>query len=293
MSVLSAVQGMILVYLLLSDVEELNYAMPAGRQELRTKNYACVVAFFWLISLFTAYQAVLYMPIVIAILWRAKMHPLRIAWVIGIPLVLVALYVLQNPLALASFVSAGGQNTALPFAERVQLVGGAWAWSGSIVLSVLGLIGIVRSKQIALIASFVFVCVFLVVSYRSYYAVLFLPLLVGGILSYPKVLRHAAFVLAAQIVISVWIFAQSTLAFSPSAAHTVMQKINAVPSSDIVLIHGIFGHEWQYESRSPIFRYRPALVSKAKAVICFEECLQLGNDFYLLENSVQEVWVRR
>ena len=283
MAPITAVQGLLFVWTL--------YEVQSGKWKVQS---GVLIACLWLASLFTAYQAVLYAPIVLAIFLRLKVPLTKIIFAMGIPVVLVLLYTVTNPLALASFLNAGGQNMQVPFLDTVQNVLGAWLWAGSGVLSVIGVIGMIRSKHFALIGSFVLVFLFLLTSYRPYYAVLFTPLLIGGVVLHPSVLRKSATLLALHIVISVWIFAQTTLSFAPSVARTVMQSIEDVPVSGSVLINGSFGHEWQYESTSPVMRYSPALLSKAKAVVCLESCIGIQKyHFFQVGNIGQEVWVRK
>ena len=294
MAVLTALQGVVFVWLLLKDSPaSLRYA-ETSRHSSAERNDAGWIALFWLVSLFTAYQAVLYLPIVVAIFWRAKVHPVRIALAIGVPLLLLVMYVASNPLAAASFVAAGEQNVGQPLVDLLQITLRSWLWAGGIVLSIAGLLGMIRSKHWPLILSFLLVCAFHVTSYRVYYPVLFLPLLVGGVVVYPKVLRKSAVLLAMQIIIATYIFAHSELAFYETGARTVMRQVNQLHSGEVVLIAGSFGHSWQYESRSPVLRYRPSLLSKAKAVVCLEDCPGVsGYGFYQIENIPQEVWIRK
>ena len=173
------------------------------------------------------------------------------------------------------------------------MVLGSWLTSGSVVLSIAGVVGIVRSKNYALLGSIALVFLFLMTSFRGYYAILFLPLLIGGVIAYPAVLKKSASLLALQIVVSVWMFAHASLAFYPSPARTVMTMVNQLQSEGIVLISGSFGHEWQYESEGTVMRYTPSLLSKAKAVVCLDACPGVsGYGFYQIENTAQEVWVR-
>ena len=279
MAVLTAMQGLVFVWLLLRGGNE---------------RYLGWIALFWLASLFTAYQAVLYLPIVIAIFWKAKTNPIHSALAIGIPLVLVAMYVASNPLAAASFINAGEQNVGQPLIDLLRISTVSWLWAGSVILSVVGHLGMLKSKQWSLILSIILVFAFHVTSYRMYYPVLFLPLLVGGVVAYPRVLRNSALLLAMQIIVATYVFAHSELSFYETGARTAMRQVNQLPNKGIVLISGSFGHGWQYESNSPVLRYRPSLLSKAKAVVCLEECLGVSSyGFYQIENIPQEVWVRK
>jgi len=84
------------------------------------------------------------------------------------------------------------------------------------------------------------------------------------------------------------------LSFYPSPARTVMQQLNQLPHDGVVLVSGTFGHQWQYESSSPLYRYSPVLLSKAKAVVCLDSCPGVRlYGFYPIENTATEVWVRQ
>lgn len=277
MAVLTALQGLLFVWLL-------------GRPN----NNCGWAALLWLVSLFTAYQAVLYLPIVAAMFYRERVPLFRAIFAIGLPMVLTALYVATNPLAAASFVSAGGQNVGLPAEDVLMMTMHSWLWSGSVVLSVAGVIGMIRAKHRPLVLSFLLIIAFHVTSFRPYYAIIFLPVLVGGVIAYPSVLKRSATLLAMQIIVAVFIFAHTQLSFYESPARTVMRQLNQLPQEGSVLIAGNFGHQWQYESTSPIYRYRPNLLSQAKAVVCIDACPGIGGyGFYQIENIAQEVWVRK
>jgi hypothetical protein len=278
MAVLTALQGMVFVWLLLSDEDR----------------YPGWIALLWLASLFTAYQAVLYLPIVIAIFIRMRIHTYLKIFAVGVPMLLMALYIVTNPLAAASFINAGGQNLQEPISELLKVTLTSWLWAGSAILSVCGLIGILRGKQWALLLSFLLVAVFHMTSFRQYYPVFFLPILVGGVIAYPQVLKKSATLLALQIIMATYIFAHADLSFAESSARTVMREVNQLPQEGAVLIAGSFGHQWQYESRSPVLKYRPSLLSKAKVVVCLEECSGVSDyEFYQITNIPQEVWVRK
>ena len=279
MAPITALQGLVFVWLWLNTEDQ--------------KSYAGWIALFWLASLFTAYQAVLFGPLVLAIFWRMRLPFVQTILAVGVPIALTVLYVSTNPLAAASFLNAGGQNTHMALVDTLQMVLGSWLTSGSVVLSIAGVVGIVRSKNYALLGSIALVFLFLMTSFRGYYAILFLPLLIGGVIAYPAVLKKSASLLALQIVVSVWMFAHASLAFYPSPARTVMTMVNQLQSEGIVLISGSFGHEWQYESEGTVMRYTPSLLSKAKAVVCLDACPGVsGYGFYQIENTAQEVWVR-
>ncbi len=284
MAPLTALQGLLFVWLY--------FQVESGKWKV--ENYSGLIALLWLGSLFTAYQAVLFAPIVCAIFWRQPISLFKKAVAVLVPLNLVVLYILTNPLAMASFTSAGAQNADLPIRTVVSQISSAWLFAGSAVLSVIGTYGLVRSKQWPLLASFLLVVAFLWVSFRDYYAILFLPLLVAGAVAHADVLKKPASLLALQIVAAVYIFSVASLAFYENNARTVMRMVNQVSAPGVVLIAGGFGHQWQFESTSPVYRYRTGLLSKAKAVVCLEQCPDVSHyGFYQVNNVGQEVWVRK
>ncbi|HEY8668879.1 MAG TPA: hypothetical protein VIL86_19685, partial [Tepidisphaeraceae bacterium] len=76
------------------------------------------IALFWIASLFTAYQAVLYLPLVVALFWRMKLPcPRRLLYIFA-PILLLALYTLGNPLAVASITHHGGEDLHSSLAHR-------------------------------------------------------------------------------------------------------------------------------------------------------------------------------
>ncbi|MCA9370355.1 MAG: hypothetical protein KC680_00140 [Candidatus Peregrinibacteria bacterium] len=252
------------------------------------------IALMWLASLFTAYQAILYLPIVFVLIWRSPESFLKKVIAFCIPLLLVVLYVLTNPLAIASFTSAGGQNAALSLGTIAKQAFSSWLFAGSAVFSVVGTVAVFRSKKRELIGSFLLVALFLCVSFRAYYSILFLPLFVAGVIAHSETLKRESLFLALHILAAVYIFSVASLQFYENTARTVMRTVNQSSQEGVVLIAGGFGHQWQYESTSPIFRYRPALLSKAKAVVCLEECPGIDRyAFYQVSNLAQEVWIRQ
>lgn len=284
MAPLTALQGLLFVWLY----------FEAERGKRTVERGAGWIALLWLASLFTAYQAMLYLPVVLAIFWRLRISLLRKVAAVCIPLLLVVLYTLTNPLALASFTNAGSQNAALPWSEIVYQLGAVWLYAGSAVFSVVGTYGVLRSKQWPLIGSVLAVALFLCVSFRSYYAILFLPLFVAGVVAHGKALAKPATLLALQIMAAVYIFSVASLSFYENSARSVMRIVNQAPMHGAVLINGGFGHQWQYESTTPVYRFRLDLLSKAKAVVCLEECPDIRQyDFYQVTNLGQEVWIRQ
>ena len=295
MAPLTALQGLVFLWLLLKNEED----------ALFTTTFPGWITLFWIISLFTAYQAILYTPLVWMIFWRMKRPLWQKSAFLIVPTLLVLLYIATNPLAAASFINAGGQNVVHSIGERLVMIVGSLLRSGGWVLSVVGVCGLLHvcvdrtspfavKNAYALMGSFLLVCAFLFVSFRLYYAALFVPLLIAGVACSSIALKKPALLLALQVIAAVILWAQTPLQFYPPLSRVVMQTVNELPQDGALLMAGGFGHDWQYESDVPVLRYRSALLSQAKAVVCLDPCPDMNTSvFYRLWNVPVEAWVRR
>lgn len=279
MAPLTALQGLALVWCV-------------QRPEL-VKRYSGWLALGWLAALFTAYQAVLYGPLVLWLYSRMSLPRWQQLAAAGVPVALVGLYVATNPLAAASFVNAGTQNTHLSLFTAFTSALHSWAMAGGVVFSVVGTAGAIRARQYGTIASILLVGAFLMISFRPYYSVLFLPLFVAGIVGAPRLLKHTAFLLALQILLVIFVYSGQLLQSFEPESRRVMRQVNQLQVEGNILITGSFGHDWQYESVSPVRRYRAALLSSAKAVVCLQACPEVSYyNFRQIPNISTEVWVR-
>ena len=103
MAPVTAVQGLVLV--------ALAYFVPLKK----SRWVAFGIGILWFASLFTAYQAVLYLPLVIDALRRTKTPwKEQVLYVLG-PVILVFAYAFTNPLIIASFHNAGTENENVQF----------------------------------------------------------------------------------------------------------------------------------------------------------------------------------
>lgn len=256
MAPITAVQGLVFVWLLMESEKMNNETMNKHQNTVEHCSlfivHSGMFALLWLASLFTAYQAVLYAPIVAVIFWRMKTSRTKKLIGFAVPIGLMALYILTNPLAMASFVNAGGQNTSLELLLILKQIGHAWLLAGSVLLSILGTVGMVRARNMPLILSMVLVVAFLFVSYRSYYPILFLPLFVGGTVLAPDVLKKSLVV--AQAIALLTFMSSASFIHKPSEARQQVPQMDT--SEGYIEIDGSFGHEWQYESTLPVLRYR-------------------------------------
>ncbi|MDD5623351.1 MAG: hypothetical protein PHI23_01420 [Candidatus Peribacteraceae bacterium] len=263
------------------------------------ERFAGWIALLWLASLFMAYQILLFLPVVFLLFWRMRMSPWTKALLFGAPLLLLVLYTLTNPLIPASMVSAGVQNasggaTVLQSLKGVVVL---WAIGGGIVASLLGTWCLLRARQWALLGSLLLLCAYVFLSYRGYYPVLFLPLFLAGIAAAPSVLRRPFLLGAVTLLVALSLSFALPIAASPSLARSTMQQLQGGPylSRGNVLIAGPFGHEWQYESASPVLRFTSNHVTEARAVICLSPCENFdpaAGGFSRVQGVDVEAWVR-
>ncbi len=250
------------------------------------------VALLWLASLFTAYQAVLFLPIVWVLLRKAAVPPWERLSYFLVPILLLALYTLSNPLTIASVVIHPGKDIASTFAERIPGTFRIWGVAGNVILSALGTIGIIRSRRWELLVSFAFVSAYIFLALYDYYAVLFLPLFIIGIVARPSVLRFPIASAGTTLALTAFSFWLAPLPTSPHPARVVMERLGLKEGA--LLFAGPFGHEWQYESRVPIRRYRPEFLEEAQAVVCLEPCEGIGQraKWRHLPDVPVETWAR-
>jgi len=256
------------------------------------------MALLWLASLFTAYQAVLFLPVVMAVFWRLKLPRWqRLIALVG-PVLLLVLYTAMNPLAFASMITASGQNLG-GGTVFTALRGVAWLWllGGSLVLSVLGTIGMFSARRWPLILSFLFVAGFIFLSFRPYYSILFTPLLLAGLASSPSLMRRTGTILLVTLVCALVLIPISFPRFGPSpvpAVYAAVQKAE-IPAGATAIIVGPFGHEWQY---GPYTVRRmitnPQLLDSARVAVCLADCPDIrGREGWEQLSGVPvETWVR-
>lgn len=259
------------------------------------------VSLLWLASLFTAYQAILYFPVVAVIFRRMKL-PLwqRIVGFFG-PVALLILYTAGNPLVVASMVTAGGQNLG-GGTPLDALRGALWLWilGGSLVLSILGTLGMLLSRRWSLLLSLLLVAVFVFLSYRPYYCLLFTPLFVAGLASArarrPALFKRPALATLATLVCALFFVPHAFPAAAPSPALVVFRGAEqaGVPPGATALITGSFGHEWQYEAPYVVRRYVPRLIDGARVVVCLADCpeVRFRKEWLELPGVPVETWVR-
>lgn len=286
--------------------------------------YPGLIALLWLSALFSAYQAVLFAPLVWVLIrrssWRLK-SPVTQCVYVFIPVFLLGLYTLSNPLAIYSMFLQAGKDIAETPMERLLATMRVWAIGGSIITSVLGTAGMCMSllrrirrlqspvnddiDSFALAGSFFLVAMFTFLARHDYYAILWTPLFIAGLAALLQTRRanenSAIFgMLFLMFHLVFLLFFPVSLQKSPAreTMRVIQEGQDGLPwraGTGVILIAGAFGHEWQYESSLRVRRYSPdSDLSEVAAVICILSCPELASRAWQrLPNTSVEVWVQR
>ncbi|OGJ65732.1 hypothetical protein A3F36_03515 [Candidatus Peribacteria bacterium RIFCSPHIGHO2_12_FULL_55_11] len=282
----------------ITAVEALFLCWMLARPELLRK-WSILIAALWLEMLFVAYQGTLFAPLVWLALQKSNLSFSKRLTVFVVPIILLALYTLTNPLAVASLGLVGGMGRGADVSEILLHTFKLWLIGGSGVLSILGLLGMIRHRHWALFGTFLLVTIYCGVSYREYYAILFAPLFIAGAALPSQKIASPAFHLALQMVIGVLLFLY--IPFAPlSTARAVRAALDDAGIAGPVLINGSFGHEWQYLMPGPVRKYNREEVDSAVAVICSPPGVCVEADHRLMDESGfrmypgygDEVWIR-
>lgn len=254
---------------------------------------AGAIGLLWLASLATAYQGVLALPVVWAALRRGGASRLLTLGIVGMPLLLLALYTLTNPLAAAALLGRGSGDGAGHWGDVAVLLGMA----GSFLGTGIALWGLGRAHR-AVVASFALTLAYVLTSSpHEYYAVLFAPFLAYGMahaLEAVPSLWRGVLVGVPLIGVSVALATLSSAPVVPARATAALLSAEGIRG--VVLLQEPFGHEWQYELPNPILRFEPHLLPRAEAVICPANCPALptwGDAWVRLETAPVETWIRR
>ena len=156
-------------------------------------------------------------------------------------------------------------------------------------MSLLGTTGMVVQKRWELLLTLLLLCLYISLSYRFYYAILFTPLFLAGIVAMPRVLSYCAPCRLLLGVVSIGLFLQYGPSEQPSIARIVGQRLQHIDG--MVLIEGDYGHEWQYEIHQVLRRYKEEWIEDASAVICLEECASPGEHWSQPYSLPVTVWV--
>lgn len=262
MAPLTALQGLVFLWLLLR-----------GRDN---DHIAAMVGLFWLLSLFTAYQSVLFAPAVLAIFSRMRIPWWHKASFFLLPLCLLALYSLANPLALASMITHAGKDASQTVLERLHDTGWIWLLGGSGVLSIAGTIGLFIRPRRGLILSLLLVCAYVFLSRYEYYAILFTPLFIAGLIRLGRSQKRVILPIATLTALGTLALFAAYPPPPPSAVPEIVARIAAHGGEGELLIAGNFGHEWQHASPWPVRRYHSRFLVHARAVVCLMPCEEMA-----------------
>lgn len=275
----------------ITGVEALFLCWMLTRPEL-LKRWSVLIAALWLEMLFVAYQGILFAPLVWMVLRRSGLHPWKQIGAFGLPVILLALYTLTNPLAVVALGLVGGMGREIPIEEQAIHILRLWLIGGSGVLSVLGIWGMIRGRNWWMFSTFLLVSAYCMVSYRDYYAILFMPLFIAGCIADAKPLKSPAFTLAFQMVMGIGLFLY--IPFVPlSNARAVSLQLERLGVSGTVLIEGSFGHEWQYLMPGSVLRYQERFLDEASAVVCLSPCEKFPKGWEQLEGGEEEIWIHK
>lgn len=257
------------------------------------------VALLWLCSLFSAFQAVLFVPWAWRALRQRSSSSIAALLFLCIPLLLLSLYVLVNPLVPASIIGLQQEAAAHDWGNKLLATLHVLLLAGSGVVTVLGAWGIVRSRDRALLLTGGLVVVYVLVTQgHAYYAILLLPVLIAGMVFLLLALPlPGAGVLPAVIgsgIVAIALWVHGTTGSRAHAVALLLQRDDIHPTR--VMIDGPFGHEWQYELSTDVRRFHADLLPVTDVVLCTAACPALASwqdEWRLLPDSPVETWVRR
>lgn len=256
------------------------------------------VGLLWLASVFTAFQAVLFLPIVWSALRRSgQSRAVTSLYAFG-PVVLLALWSLSNPLALATMVIHRDEGARGDLLIRLVGMGKLWFIGGSGIVSALGTWGVLRSHDRALQLSGLLVLAFVTLSIPfPSYAILWTPVFIGGLqhLFETKGHPHGVSLITLIAAGSAVTTALARPSLEHDAARAVMRAVAPSVGTGTILIQGSFGHQWQYESHAVIRRYKPEFAKDARAIICLNACEPIFNTsgWRRFGGLLVETWVRK
>lgn len=280
MVVVTALQVLVLVWLLLRDRPSQPY----------------LIALYWFICLFSAYQIVLFGPLVFALLRKSKTTVFKSLLLIGVPFGLLVLYTLTNPFVIASMANQAGKDASETLLQHAIGTLSVWSMGGSIMLSIIGTIGLLLRPKTGLLLSFLLVFVYVFIARYDYYALLFTPLFMAGLVLFLEQKRLLPVVPIVLMPIGLMLALQFISSGTTSIVPQVYGALDGqVGDTGLVLINGSFGHEWQYGTSHTVLRYHPLFTGEAVAVICLQTCtdMQHQTDWERVSGVPVEAWVRR
>lgn len=253
-------------------------------------------------ALFSAYQTVLFAPFIFVLLRRTTISRLR-AWVYFlVPLALLVVYSLSNPLALASMFAVSTQDAVMPILDRSMNIVFVCLLAGG-ALTFFGLLGIATGRRRTIMATSLLVLAYIALSAQQYYALLLTPILIGGLF---QLFCHRR--LRPLLFLSLHFFSSVLLLwyglpqmFILSTDSDVIAFLQERGLTAPILIDGYFGHQWQYLSPVPVRRYSQTLAIEAEdsasAIICTKPSTcedDIDRDKWKkLDGAPREVWIKK
>ncbi|MBP7114404.1 MAG: hypothetical protein KBA40_03050 [Candidatus Peribacteraceae bacterium] len=249
-----------------------------------------MLGLLWLMALFTAYQSAIYAPLVLSALLRSERSKMKVFLYLCVPILLICLYSLTNPHALTIMFAVSGEEMVIPPLTRFFNIGWVWIVAGSGLLSIIGTVGILSSVRLDIVTTFGLLLGFIILTTRYYDAVLFTPLLIGGLfLLFCKRRLNAPVFLVGQAVCAGIIVFLSFPTFRETPARAEMKALSVYQLTGDLLIDGFFGHDWQYESPFPVRRFSQGLSAAAEAKAGIFVCTKPDG----CEDSINdELWTR-
>ncbi|MSR67239.1 hypothetical protein EXS65_00195 [Candidatus Peribacteria bacterium] len=262
---------------------------------------APLLACLWLFALFSVYQSVLYLPLLIGILRAAQTSYRRMLLFLALPLLLLAMYTLINPLILASMVNVSSQDAVLELGVRLSNVLWISLVAGSGIVTLAGIVGIALSKRIDFIATLFLLSGFIALTSQDYYAILLTPVLCAGVMLLLGKRKISGELFIPLHILSTAVFIFMAFPRTPiTPARMTMRYLAEQNIQGFVLIDGPFGHEWQYESIGhSIRRFTQTLSSSieasAAAIVCTKHTCEedVSEDWMRMEGAPVEVWIKR
>ncbi|MDD5055185.1 MAG: hypothetical protein PHZ00_02860 [Candidatus Peribacteraceae bacterium] len=259
------------------------------------------VGLLWLLSLFISYQCLLYAPLVWSGLRSNRAHLRESVLYFTIPVLLLGIYLLGYPLAVAGMPQIPTQDMPLETGQRFLLAMKIFLFAGGYVTSVVGLWGILTGGRRDLFLSLILILTFILLFPRQHHAVLLLPLLTGGffLLFCRRKVPPRGFLLL-QTVATIIVIIIHPPKKSLNIARETMAALHAQGiTTGMILIDGAYGHEWQYESRQPIRTFsqelRASIEEQAAVFICTKKSCEDDRNFDLWTKRISaplEVWTK-
>ncbi len=234
-----------------------------------------ILGLWWLAAIFSALQGVLLAPLVLGILLRRKASPIQIILYLGLPLFVLGLYALGNPLLLASLFLQAGKDASDTFTTRSLGLLHILLIAGTGLGTFFGVLGLFLERRWPVLITFILIALYVFVGRYDYYAILFVPFFVSGAAYVLRKLPNISLVFVPCMFIAALIL----LSFVPLlTSRSPAREMLKLAGPGQILIDGPAGHEWQYEATSSqeLRRYTHDILDQADALVCIGRCTDPG-----------------